>query len=119
MVLVFSAIAAALLLLCFCQLFYVKLNHPYQGSHYATEEFTPAPVDYHPEPENARYVALWKARMYGEADFLTVDIAKLDAVREANLARDLSNWNWAKVPTTEWPRVWINNVGSLAETNHS
>jgi hypothetical protein len=109
MVTVLSIIAALILLICFCQLFYVKLSYPYQGSHSSNQHLVPAPADYHPEPHKARYLALWQARMYQEADFLTVDIGQLNAVREVNLQKELSNWNWARVPTTEWPMVWRNS----------
>lgn len=57
-------------------------------------------------PAGIRYPELWKARIEGSMLCLVIKVKDLNDCAERALAERLSNWEWTKVPTTDWPESW-------------
>jgi len=111
---VLFGILAALVLAAFIVLFYAKLNaldvsmrlaYAYKSRH-AEGSVNYVPRTWIPRGATVRYREMWRARIEGTADFLRVPIDQLEACYQRALAERLSNWNWLKVPSQEWPRAW-------------
>lgn len=83
----------------------------YEGRH-RPETVERVSVTYHPSesalvPEpGPRYPNMWMARMERASFILRVPVAMLPRTIEWYRYRALKNWNWAKVPVDELPRLW-------------
>lgn len=109
---VFLGVLAVLVAAAFALLFHVKINafdvhNPWKyESRHTVETVQYVPRTWIPPHSAVRYREMWRARIEGTADFLRVPLDQLDECYQRALAARLSNWNWLKVPSQEWPTAW-------------
>lgn len=114
-------IGSGIVLGCFTRLLWIKVHFPYQGSHHA-RTVNAVPAIYHPSDnpysvaDPPRYRQLWIARMEHRLEFLFAPVdGRISNEHQELLKHDLSNWNWQRYSTSEWPLIWqLDNIRAAA-----